>query len=169
MPESKRLVKIVCLLIVAAAFVVVNIHVPLFSNDANHYYTLYGPPVDEIIRRKRTGNERQNAGNITNTDAISDHHAVESFNEGCFVARNDTVPTSRYGELSPPFINLGFPKIGSSSIHSFFACAGYRAMHYRCRAEYTCAECVRKSVTEGLPPFAKCGKADVYSQIDDGK
>ena len=86
----------------------------------------------------------------------------------CFRARNDTVPISQYGKLKPPYINLGFPKMASTSIHSFFACAGYRAMHYRCDKDAKCSDCIEESVKEGLPPFAKCGKADVYSQIDDG-
>jgi len=41
-------------------------------------------------------------------------------------------------------------------------------MHYRCGRDVTCAECIRQSVHAGLGPFAKCGVADVYSQIDNG-
>ena len=65
------------------------------------------------------------------------------YTDECYRARKDTVPLSRYGKLEPPFINLGFPKIGSSSIHSFFTSAGYRGMHYRCRKDKTCAECIK--------------------------
>ncbi|KAL7541289.1 hypothetical protein ACHAWF_006898 [Thalassiosira exigua] len=94
--------------------------------------------------------------------------AMGDSNGDCFKARKDTVPIETYGELMPPYFNLGFPKIGSSSIHSFFACAGYRAMHYRCKSDTICADCIKQSVQDGLPPFEKCGIADVYSQIDDG-
>lgn len=61
--------------------------------------------------------------------------------------------------------------MGTSSLHAFFACAGYRAVHFQCKLGVTCAECMRQSVEEGrASPFAKCGKAtaEAYSQIDDG-
>eukprot|EP01082_Thalassiosira_pseudonana_P005216 g4809.t1 g4809 contig17:93488-94420(+) len=88
--------------------------------------------------------------------------------ESCFRARNDTIPKNLYGKLQTPYINLGFAKIGTSSIHSFFGCAGYRSTHYRCSVTTSCAECIRQSVEEGLPPLHYCVMADVYSQIDDG-
>ena len=107
---------------------------------------------------------------IKNTTTDNDR-----FNHECFMARNDTVSLSKYGKLKPPFINLGFPKMGTSSIHSFFACSGYRTMHYRCvryqqETDVTCAACIKQSIEEGnnANPFAKCGKADVYSQLDNG-
>ena len=96
--------------------------------------------------------------------------AADSVNGGddCFNARGDTIHESRFGKLRPPFINLGMPKIGSTSLHTFFACAGYRSMHFRCKKDKKCSECIPESIKEGLPPFDKCGKADSYSQLDDG-
>ncbi|KAL7504607.1 hypothetical protein ACHAXN_002493 [Cyclotella atomus] len=87
----------------------------------------------------------------------------------CLRARSDSIPTDRYGKLSYPFINMGFPKIGSSSLHSFFGCAGYRSAHYRCSSSTKCSECIQQSVREGLQPFHHCIAAEVYSQIDDGR
>lgn len=78
-----------------------------------------------------------------------------------------------------PVINLGFPKMGTSSIHAFFGCAGYRSMHFRCNKSYACAECLRKQslqyvraknqgemVGKKTVNLKECGIADVYSQID---
>ncbi|KAL7476128.1 hypothetical protein ACHAW6_002007 [Cyclotella cf. meneghiniana] len=90
------------------------------------------------------------------------------YGNDCFEARTDTVPRSLYGKLSHPFINLGFPKIGSSSLHSFFGCAGYRSAHYRCSPTLRCAECIQQSIAARLPPLHNCILAEVYSQIDDG-
>jgi len=53
-------------------------------------------------------------------------------------------------------------------------------MHYRCNKRtyafdtnnngIVCADCIQKSVEEGLPQplFTKCGRADAYSQLDNG-
>ena len=77
-----------------------------------------------------------------------------------------------------PVINLGFPKMGTSSLHAFFGCAGYRSMHYRCDKTYACAECLKNQhyqnrlndskgdETEKKVDLSKCGRSDVYSQID---
>ena len=91
------------------------------------------------------------------------------YSSDCFKARQDSVPKSRYGKLNYPFINLGFPKIGSSSIHSFFGCAGYRSSHYRCSPTMKCSECIRQSIQSGLKPLHNCILAEVYAQIDDGR
>jgi hypothetical protein len=73
---------------------------------------------------------------------------------------------------------LGFPKMGTSSIHAFFGCAGYRSMHFRCHPSYACAECLQKQyhnlkrdrrqgvVVENKVDLKSCGISDVYSQID---
>eukprot|EP00571_Detonula_confervacea_P011035 CAMPEP_0172306294 /NCGR_PEP_ID=MMETSP1058-20130122/7394_1 /TAXON_ID=83371 /ORGANISM="Detonula confervacea, Strain CCMP 353" /LENGTH=123 /DNA_ID=CAMNT_0013018127 /DNA_START=8 /DNA_END=376 /DNA_ORIENTATION=+ len=86
--------------------------------------------------------------------------------DSCLRARKDTIPQSLYGNLSLPFINLGFPKMGTSSIHAFFGCAGYKSVHYRCQRNTFCAECIVQSTQAGLPPLKKCGYADVFSQLD---
>ena len=67
------------------------------------------------------------------------------------------------------YLYLGFPKIGSSSIHSFFGCAGYRSSHYRCSRTTKCSECIRQSIQAGLRPLDNCILAEVYAQIDDGR
>ena len=168
-----KLVKIFGLLAFLVAIINLHFH-NLYQQNLNHK----GAPLDEAshilgdilalkVKAKRTDDDTNTTtkGKARNSN---NRYAGE-----CYRARKDTVPLSRYGKLQPPFINLGFPKIGSSSIHSFFTCAGYRGMHYRCRKDKTCAECIKESVKEGLPNakntrFSQCGKADVYSQIDTG-
>ena len=91
-----------------------------------------------------------------------------SMHSNCLKANKDSVPLPLYRNLPKPYINLGFPKMGTSSIHHFFMCGGLDSTHLQCGEGYACAECTRKSIKEGLPPLAKCGNADVYAQIDDG-
>ena len=93
----------------------------------------------------------------------------------CLVARSDTVPPSLYKNLPRPFVNLGFPKMGTSSIHSFFKCGRIPSSHYWCYEKsvterYRCAPCMKKAVENGKSPLADCHGAnqDVYAQIDDG-
>ncbi|KAL7536772.1 hypothetical protein ACHAWF_005551 [Thalassiosira exigua] len=86
----------------------------------------------------------------------------------CLRARSDTIPASLHGTLSPPYVNLGFPKMGTTSLHSFFECGGLKSRHFRCRRDAKCSTCTRESVAAGLPPLAQCGKADAFMQIDDG-
>ena len=89
----------------------------------------------------------------------------------CLRARVDLVPPHMRGAsyLIPPVINLGLPKMGSTSLQNFFSCAGYGSSHWWCRTRIKCAECIQDSVTEGLPPFSKCGGGPVYTQIDGFK
>ena len=93
-----------------------------------------------------------------------------SMDSNCLKANKDSVPLPLYRNLPKPYINLGFPKMGTSSIHYFFKCGGLDSTHLHCgRGKGKCAECARTSVREGLPPLAKCGNADVYAQIDNGQ
>lgn len=57
--------------------------------------------------------------------------------------------------------------MGTSSIHAFFGCAGYKSLHYRCLKDMSCAKCIKQSVQAGLPtPLEECGNADVFSQVE---
>ena len=71
--------------------------------------------------------------------------------------------------ISHPIINLGFPKIGSSTLHAYFGCGGYTSLHYRCTQTTACSQCIRNSIESGLPAFAKSGRSDAYMQIDSGE
>ena len=103
--------------------------------------------------------ELQNNGEVTTTPS-------------CLQARKNIVPKSMYGSsyLHPPAINLGLPKMGSTSLQSFFGCAGYGATHWMCQRgniEVHCAQCIRNSILANLPPLYKCGQwADMYAEIN---
>jgi hypothetical protein len=88
--------------------------------------------------------------------------------DDCFRARNDTVPLSLYRNLPRPYLNLAFPKMGTSSLHYFFKCGGLISGHFRC-PKGLCANCIKRSVEAGQPPLSQCGEVDVYTQMDDGK
>jgi hypothetical protein len=61
------------------------------------------------------------------------------------------------------------PKMGSTSIHSYFRCGGYTSVHWICEPNGTyCGDCIEESIKAGLPPLSKCPKVDSYAQIDKG-
>ncbi|KAL7499392.1 hypothetical protein ACHAWT_008167 [Skeletonema menzelii] len=71
-------------------------------------------------------------------------------------------------------INLGMPKMGSSSIHDYFECGGHQSVHWLCGGRY-CGDCIKESIDSGLPPLSsqdpKCRKINnvtSYAQIDRG-
>uniref|UniRef100_A0A7S2YSF5 Sulfotransferase n=1 Tax=Entomoneis paludosa TaxID=265537 RepID=A0A7S2YSF5_9STRA len=72
--------------------------------------------------------------------------------------------------LPSPIINLGMPKMGSSSLHEFFKCSGtYNSSHYTCgprpRGEgkrgpgLRCGTCMERAWKKGLPLLKSCGGA----------
>ncbi len=88
---------------------------------------------------------------------------AEEDEEDCFRARR------LYGKNTPvnlPVINLGLPKMGTTSLQNFFACAGRSASHWTCGTGSYCSMCIRDSVRMGLPPLERCGNYDAYLQID---
>ena len=92
----------------------------------------------------------------------------------CFQARNDTIPPSLYQKLPKPFINLGYPKMGTTSLHKFFQCGGITSYHYLCgkggKTKPPCAECIKQSVSQGQLPFAQCqDDGEAWAQIDNGR
>lgn len=97
---------------------------------------------------------------------------LSSSTASCFEARDDTVPEHLYGKLAKPYLNLGFPKTGTSSLHKFFECGGLQSAHYRCNRIDSCARCIRQSVEAGGDPLELCALGrkdiDVYAQMDDG-
>ena len=69
-----------------------------------------------------------------------------------------------------PYLNVAFPKMGTSSLHHFFDCGGLVSGHFRCPKRVgLCADCIKRSVEDGQLPLTQCGKIDVLAQMDDGK
>ena len=109
----------------------------------------------------------------TAKDATTKEH-LETFqsSESCYKARINTVPHDLYGKLQKPYLNVGFPKMGTNSLHNFFECGGFKSVHYRCSRIDSCARCMRESVEAGGLPLDLCElppkKIDMYAQMDDG-
>ena len=78
--------------------------------------------------------------------------------------------------LPRPVLNLGFPKAGSTTMHLFFECGGWKSSHQFCsrRRINTCAQCMKDAIFKGLPPVTTCGKraqrfhteVEVFTQLD---
>ena len=122
---------------------------------------------DPILKNKATEDD-ETATDDNDKEERSTLHSSKS----CLEARSDTIPKHLYGKLQKPYINLGFPKMGTSSLHSFFQCGGLDSVHYRCSKLDSCSRCVLESVTAGGLPFELCElpprKIDVYAQLDNG-
>jgi hypothetical protein len=72
--------------------------------------------------------------------------------------------------LPKPFINVGFPKAGSTSLNSFFLCGGIKSSHFLCQGpdklrEY-CGKCMQDAISQGLPPLKTCGAYEAFTQLD---
>jgi len=96
--------------------------------------------------------------------------------DSCLRARK--YPTSSYQNLEKPFINLGFPKMGTTSLYSFFLCGRVPSTHWVCgkkglwtvgkRGKHIqCAQCIKEAFDAGHPPLSQCPKrGDAWLQID---
>ena len=64
------------------------------------------------------------------------------------------------------------PKMGSTSLHSYFRCGNYTSVHWICSGDTTsgtfCGDCIEESIKAGLQPLSKCPSVDSYAQIDRG-
>lgn len=102
--------------------------------------------------------------------ANSDNEQFDDEKDGsCFQARNNTVSPSMYQMLPKPYINLGFPKMGTTSLNAFFKCGGLVSHHYLCGRQLHCAACMKQSIDMGKPPFSHCEDGDAWTQLDDGR
>jgi hypothetical protein len=128
------------------------------------------PPSPETPRSIRDANvadvatqKNKTKGKVGKKERIS---VVTDYD--CLQARNDTVPLALYRNLPRPYLNLAFPKMGTSAPHYFFKCGGLISGHFRC-PKGLCADCIKRSVEAGQPPLSQGGEVDVYAQMDDGK
>lgn len=85
-------------------------------------------------------------------------------------------PISPYKQIPVDrVINVGFPKIGSTSMQTFFSNMtgdGSRtASHWTCNPSANvkrgfCGTCIQKAIQKGRPPLATCGNFTVFAQMD---
>jgi Sulfotransferase domain len=89
---------------------------------------------------------------------------------------------ARSHDISPklplplPIIVVGYPKSGTTSVSSFFRCAGIMAQHYCCCGDVsdrppcytnaTMAECISNNLNNKRPILEGCGDYPVYAQLD---
>ena len=104
----------------------------------------------------------------------------------CFLPRKNAVS----GHLPGPFINVGMPKMGSTSLHKvklsehhyllitcslpilwsyeqYFCCGNYTSSHWECgKGKGLCADCMKKAVASGSHPLKSCGNFQSFMQMD---
>ncbi len=55
-----------------------------------------------------------------------------------------------------PILNVGMPKLGSTSLYQYFKCKGLNATHWNMGTEEFEGLCMRDAVRVGLPPLSTC-------------
>ena len=129
----------------------------------------------EVTASKRQAKQLKEQKNGIEEDVENSSLDDEELDNGdphdlsCLKARNNTVSPSLYHKLPKPFINLGFPKMGTTTLNAFFNCGGYKSHHYICGEKLLCAKCIQQSIRHGEPPFARCNDGDVWTQLDNGR
>ena len=69
--------------------------------------------------------------------------------------------------LPLPVMNVGMPKCGSTTLFSFFQCAGLRATHWQRKTTDFEGICMRDAANIGLPPIATCASnTEAFMQFD---
>ena len=59
-----------------------------------------------------------------------------------------------------PILNVGMPKLGSTSLYYYFECKGLAATHWNLGTEKFEGLCMRDAVKVGLPPLETCTSSD---------
>ncbi len=81
--------------------------------------------------------------------------------------------TSR--ELGKPYLVVGYPKSGTTSVYQFFQCSGLKTQHFCCCGDSsdhppcegsTMAVCILKNMANNRTMLQDCGDYDVYCQLD---
>ena len=70
-----------------------------------------------------------------------------------------------------PVINVGFPKMGTSSLTFFFKCGNIKSSHYNCKdgssgKRIPCGVCMNQAVAKAKPPLQSCGGFEFYGEIN---
>ena len=109
-----------------------------------------------------------------NESSSDNAHTQSSDNGGttlsCFepnphpISQHEQVPADR-------LINVGFPKVGSTSMQSFFNNITGGASHWTCNPtpmQYSgyCGLCIKKALQNDKPPLTTCGNFTVFAQLD---
>lgn len=111
---------------------------------------------------------------LSNFALLSNHDVASETSNGFTKAGNSN--QSEILRLPKPIFVVGYPKVGTSSIHAMFACSGIKSSHYCCcgsnRTHTHCndarsfAQCMRSNHQRKRPILEGCGDYDVYAQMD---
>lgn len=71
-------------------------------------------------------------------------------------------------------INVGLPKSGTTSLHSFFKCGNISSSHHHCKKKYCeasstlcrCSDCIKQNIEQNRDPFHACGNYTAWTQMD---
>lgn len=63
-------------------------------------------------------------------------------------------------------LNVGFPKMGSSSLQNLFLKSGYYSRHHHCGKVGYCGDCIQQEIRNKLDPLEMCGNFTVQTQMD---
>lgn len=131
-----------------------------------------------IGHRDLSKKQRYDTRVVSRAMAVLDEETTE---RDCLVARKagtstHTIvfdPNTSTYLLPKPFINLGFPKVGSTTMHKFFECAGFKSSHNICDSHgfikfkgNRCGVCFKNALKSDLPMLETCGNYDAWMQID---
>ena len=147
---------------------------------------------------------RHGSANMGQHDAISTSmlrarlhrgHATSTVNDDTTKIRH---PLTAELHLPTPILVMGLPKCGTTSITSYFRCAGIRSSHFSCEVnddddqtrpwrncllpqgagggarsdagtQPLCAVCIERNIKRGRPPFEGCGPYDVFGEMDSAE
>mmetsp|Transcript_30734 Transcript_30734/g.52477 ORF Transcript_30734/g.52477 Transcript_30734/m.52477 type:complete len:348 (+) Transcript_30734:63-1106(+) len=140
------------------------------------------------LSRRKTSSRAKTSTRRSKSNRSYTKDSDDDVKRECLRARSGTIPPSMHGQLLLPYINLGFPKMGTSSLHAYFDCGNLHSTHFVCQRQKSCVKCVKESIEANkqrentattttkthqqlpprIPPLGTCKPADVYAQIDDG-
>ena len=100
-------------------------------------------------------------------DVMSDEISISTIGRSCLFPKvtDDTM------KFQVPVLNVGFPKMGSSTLTSFFKCGNLKSSHYHCNSgkgvsPTPCGTCMHHAVAMGRPPLESCGSFDFYGELN---
>jgi hypothetical protein len=122
----------------------------------------------ESVAKSRSEQENESSTGMVHQVNVSNAITDSSKTRQCFRPNMDlsSIQSENHHPLPKPYLNVGFPKAGSSSLHAFFKCGGINSNHFECKGPETCGECMENAIRQGLPPLKTCGNYEAFTQLD---
>ena len=104
---------------------------------------------------------------LTYEENIARSKSYEVTKRDCLVPRSEFVLNKNITtKLGRPYLNMGFPKMGSSTLTGFWTCGGLNASHYGCGQQGACGTCFAKQSWINQSMFKYCGEYDAYGEMN---